>query len=117
MSPRAVIASASKWGKAFWVDYGERLGSTVLYAALTLLTSTQLDVSPEALWTLVGLPVVLMAIKGLLANMKDSQTGASLVSGTPGPVLDDEAGAIDVVRALVIALLVVALIILLAWLL
>lgn len=91
MSPRQVVAEAAKWGKAFWADWAERVASSLIYAVITLITSSVAldDVRPEVLWTVVGLPVVLTALKGLVANMKDATSGASLLNSPPGPVLDD----------------------------
>jgi hypothetical protein len=87
---RRGAVTAKKWGSAFWADYAERVGSTLLYALLAWLVSEQTGhVSWHVLWTAIGLPVVFAAIKGLLANMKNAGTGASLLPGPPGPVLDD----------------------------
>lgn len=105
-----VIASASKWGKAFWADWIERVGTSFLYALITLLTNeATVDLSFETIWPIVGLPVLLAAIKGLLANMKDASTGASLLGGPPGPVLDDK-GQIGMLGALGVGLALVGLV-------
>lgn len=82
----------NKWNKNFWIDYGERVLYTLLYAVLTLVTSVAAfdDVNWPVLWTTVGLPVVLMAIKGLLANLADPETGASGLPHPPAPELEDD---------------------------
>jgi hypothetical protein len=87
---RGVVA-AKQWGKGFWSDYAERVGSTFLYALITFLTVVlpEGDLSFGKLWPVLGLPVALAAIKGLLANMKNQGTGASLLPDPPGPVISD----------------------------
>lgn len=88
---------ASKWGRAFWVDLGERTGSTLLYAiitALTLTNTTPLDWKDvAAVWTVIGLPTLLALLKGLLANLASPASGASLAPAPPGPLLDDRGQA------------------------
>lgn len=80
----------SKWSKTFWIDYAERVGSTLGYALIGLLTSTAIaNPSPEVLWATLGLPVALSVIKGLLANVASPDSGASLVPNPPGPEVQD----------------------------
>lgn len=80
----------TKWGSGFLVDLAERVGSTAVYGLITLLTTTQItDVSAELGWTIVGLPTALSLLKGLAANLKDGESGASLVNAPPGPVIAD----------------------------
>ena len=87
---RGVVA-AKQWGKGFWADWTERVGSTFLYALITFLTVVlpEGDLSFAKVWPVLGLPVALAAIKGLLANMKNQGTGASLLPDPPGPVISD----------------------------
>lgn len=78
----------SKWSKKFWIDLGERVGSTLLYGLATWLTlsqTTTLDF--EKLWPVVALPAVLSLIKGLAANLHDPESGASLVPAPPAAVV------------------------------
>lgn len=75
----------AKWGHLFWEDLVERVGSTALYALITLVVSTEttpLDV--HQIWPVLGLPVVLCLCKGLLANMAQPESGASLLPNPPG---------------------------------
>lgn len=82
-----------KWSKAYWLDLGERVGSTLVYQLITLLGMDLADVDMGVLWPLVAVPTLLALLKGLLANMSNPKSGASLVpSPPPGPVLRDEAG-------------------------
>ncbi len=78
----------NKWSKDFWVDLFERMASTALYGLLTMLMADNGGVlagTAEQWWLVVGLPVVLCLVKGLLANLKDPESGASLVNHPPGP--------------------------------
>lgn len=84
----------SKWTRAFWVDLGERVVATFLGALLTtllLVNSTPVDwADGQAVWTVLGVPTLVALIKGLLANLADPESGASLVPAPPGPVVIDE---------------------------
>lgn len=78
----------SKWSGAFWADLGERTASTAGYGVVTMLTadaSGAISGNPEQWWLVVGLPSALCALKGLLANLKDPESGASLLPSPPGP--------------------------------
>lgn len=104
----------SKWGRAFWADLGERVGTTFLYGLVTLISMDNVLEGPDwntTLWPIVALPTALSLLKGLLANMKDPESGASLLDAPPGPVLE-ERGAIDVATAAFLALLIVAVLLL-----
>jgi len=87
---RGVVA-AKQWGRGFWHDYAERVGSVLLYQLITFFTIVmpQGNLSFDRVWPVLGLPVVLSALKGLLANMKNQGTGASLLPDPPGPVISD----------------------------
>jgi len=77
---------SGRWSGGFFADLGERTASTAGYGVITVLTSTKItEVTPELGWTIIGLPTVLCLIKGLLANLKDSESGASLLPAPPGP--------------------------------
>lgn len=82
----------SDWSGTFWADLGERVASTAVYGAITLLTANSVtDMTPELGWTIVGLPTVLSLLKGLAANLKSSESGPSLLPSPPAPVVDDGA--------------------------
>ena len=84
----------SKWNKRFWADLAERVGATFLGALLTALTvtgSTPVDWSDgQVVWTILGLPTLFALIKGLLANLGDPESGASLLPAPPGPEVTPE---------------------------
>jgi hypothetical protein len=42
-------------------------------------------------WVIVGLPAVLSVVKGIVANAKDSESGASLLPAPPGPEVNPDA--------------------------
>lgn len=82
----------NKWSVAYFADLGERVASTAIYGVITLLTANAVtDINVELGWTIVGLPTVLSLLKGLLANLKDSESGASLLPSPPGPEIDPDA--------------------------
>lgn len=74
--------TSNKWGKAFWRDTGERVGTTAIYGVITFLTlggTTSADY--DQIWPVIALPSVLSLLKALLVNLggsTDSPT-ASLV--------------------------------------
>lgn len=71
--------NASKWNKAYWVDLGERVGSTFVYALITLLTANSVTaINAELAWVIVGLPTLLSLLKGLGANLRGAEPSASL---------------------------------------
>lgn len=73
----------SKWGKQYWADLGERVGSTLIYQIITLLTlETGTNINSFVIWTIVGLPTVLAVLKGLLVNLRGSEPTASVVNVT-----------------------------------
>jgi len=77
--------ASNKWGKRYWGDLGERVGSTFLGALLgtiTLTSSTPVDWGDQkAIWATLGVPTAVSLIKGLLRNMatdEDAPPSASL---------------------------------------
>jgi hypothetical protein len=82
----------SKWSSGYWADLGERTASTAGYGVITMLTanaSGAVSGDAEQWWLVVGLPTALSLLKGLLANLKDSESGASLLPSPPGPDVAD----------------------------
>jgi hypothetical protein len=80
----------SKWGKGFWADFGERVGSSAVVVAIPDVVAWQagtLDLA-NAAKLLVG-TVLLTALKCVGANFKSPESGASLLSPPPGPVVVD----------------------------
>lgn len=79
----------SKWGKRYWVDLGERVGSTLVGALITLVMMDNVLEGPDfdtVLWPIVVVPTALSLLKGLLANMaSDDPPSASVadVSSLP----------------------------------
>lgn len=85
-------APDSKWSRAFWADLGERVGTTFLYGLVTLISMDNVLEGPDwntTLWPILVVPTALSLIKGLLANMKDPESGASLLPAPPGPVIEE----------------------------
>lgn len=70
----------NKWGGAFWKDWAERVGSTLVYSLITLFATTQVaDISTKLGWAIVGLPTVLAALKCIGANLPGPEPSASVV--------------------------------------
>lgn len=82
----------SKWSGTFWADLAERVGSTAIYGLIAVLTgdaSGAVPNEPKVWWVVVGLPTVLSLLKGILANLKNPESGPSLLPSPPAPdVLD-----------------------------
>lgn len=82
----------NNWGKAFWVDLAERTGATVVGGLLALLAITQSAIHGFT-WPLfdatVLVPTAFSLLKGLAANLKDPQSGASIVDSPPGPQVNE----------------------------
>jgi hypothetical protein len=78
----------SKWSKAYWYDLAERVASTFLGALLAyIVTDNVLEkVSFEQLWPVLILPTLVSLIKGLLANLVEPRSGASMLPSPPGPI-------------------------------
>lgn len=80
------------WTKTFWADLGERVASSVLGGVLTMLglsVSDLLTSSLHAWLAVVGIPAATSLVKGLLANLKDPESGPSLLPAPPAPVVED----------------------------
>jgi hypothetical protein len=81
----------NKWGSSFWVDLGERAGTTLIYGVIAMLTADANGVisgNAQQWWVVVGLPTALAVLKALLANLAHPESGASLVPHPPGPEVD-----------------------------
>lgn len=82
---------SGKWGRKYWQDLGERVGSSAIGGVLTMLSLQYTDLvssSVEAWTVAVGIPAATSLCKGLLANMKGSAGSpdggsASLIGDTP----------------------------------
>ena len=76
--------ATKKWTKAYWQDLAERVGATAIGALLGMLTGSATGAipnDPKAWWVVIGVPTATSLLKGLLANLADSDTGASLLPG------------------------------------
>lgn len=83
-----MVLREPKWTKGFWQDWLERVGSVTVYGLITLLTTVNVtDLDWHQSWIIVLLPAALSALKGVLANMKEPASGASLLDPPPGPVI------------------------------
>jgi hypothetical protein len=81
-----------KWSKTYWADLAERVGATAVGALLAVVagsTSGAIPNDPAVWWSVVGVPVVVSLLKGLLANMVDDESGPSLLPAPPAPDVQD----------------------------
>lgn len=71
----------NKWGSAYWQDFGERVGTTLIYGLITFLTlDGTTALAFDKLYPVVLLPVLLSALKALLMNMRSGpEPSASIV--------------------------------------
>jgi hypothetical protein len=89
----------NRWTKAYWYDLAERVAATFLGALLAyIVTDNVLEkVSFDQLWPVLILPTLVSLIKGLLANLVEPRSGASMLPSPPGPIevnrTRDETGA------------------------
>lgn len=80
----------SKWNKGYFRDLGERVGATFIVTLIPVWTAAanvaQLDWvnAIEISVSAAGLSL----LKGLLANLANPESGASLLS-PPGPVIEE----------------------------
>jgi hypothetical protein len=77
--------NSKKWGPAYWADLGERVGTTLIYGLITMLTadaSGALKGNAQQWWVVVGLPAVLSLLKCLLVNLKTDSPTASVINVT-----------------------------------
>lgn len=75
----------NKWGKQYWEDLGERVGSSAVAGALTALTvngTTSVHVTTKVVETLILVPSAVSLLKGLLVNLGGSSSGSASVVGT-----------------------------------
>ena len=82
----------NKWSKAFWIDLAERTGSTFVYGLITMASMDNVLEGPDwdtTLWPIVVLPTVLSILKGFAGNLRDYESGASLVNHPPGPEVQE----------------------------
>lgn len=82
----------SKWSSTFWADLAERVGTTAIYGLIAVLTgdaSGAVPNEPKIWWVVVGLPTVLALLKGLAANLKNPESGPSLLPAPPAPDVQD----------------------------
>jgi hypothetical protein len=76
-----------KWSRQYLADLAERVISTALYGVIAMLTadaSGAISGDAKQWWLVVGLPTALALIKGILANLANSDTGASFVTPPSG---------------------------------
>jgi hypothetical protein len=74
----------SRWSRRFWADLAER--------TVTAAGSGVVSGSARQWWVIVGLPAALSVVKGIVANAKDSESGASLLPAPPGPEVNPDEG-------------------------
>jgi hypothetical protein len=82
----------NKWTPRFAADLAERVAATFVGALITMITADASGaVSGDARqwWLIVGLPTVLSLLKGVLANVGNPESGASVLPAPPGPDVVD----------------------------
>lgn len=81
----------NKWGARYWSDFGERLGATIGATILGTFGTDQLvtTVDWDKLWPVIGTVGLVTAIKLLMANFTNPETGGSLLPSPPGPEIDE----------------------------
>lgn len=73
----------TKWGKAYWIDLGERAGASLVGGGLTMLAITSLsDLTWGLAWIVLGVPTATSVLKGLLVNLGGTEPTASIVDVT-----------------------------------
>jgi hypothetical protein len=80
----------SKWGKTYWADTAERVGSSTIVIAVVDVTAYQtgeLDLQ-NATKVLVATGLLTL-LKCLGANLKNSNSGPSLLPAPPAPPVVD----------------------------
>lgn len=82
------MAKTDKWSKRYWIDLGERVGTTFLYGVIAIITSKNLNLNWELIMTVIITPVILSLAKGLIKNMASTsdEPTASLVNVSSHPV-------------------------------
>lgn len=81
----------SKWNSKFFSDLADREIATAGGAVIAVLTATGADTvpnDPKVWWTLVGIPVVVTFLKGLVMNATsgtDTAPSASLFGVSSNP--------------------------------
>lgn len=83
--------SAGKWGAPFWKDAAERVVATTGEVALAFIPVDLANVGPELklehIALVVGLTALGSLLKCIVANAKNSGTGASLGTTVPGDLV------------------------------
>jgi hypothetical protein len=91
-TPLMATPKPAKWSQTFWADLAERVGATAIGALLAVFAGSQAGAipnDPAAWWAVVGVPVVVSLLKGLLANLQDPSSGPSLLPSPPAPEIDE----------------------------
>lgn len=78
---------SKKWSKTYWADLGERVGSTFVGALIPAAIAAGNLVSLD--WVnaleLAGSAAAISLLKGLYANLKNPESGPSLLPAPPAP--------------------------------
>ena len=95
LPPRGFLgapAKPSKWSRTFWADLAERVGATAIGALLAVVAGSQsgaIPNDPAVWWSVIGVPVVVSLLKGLMANLADPESGPSLLPSPPAPEIPE----------------------------
>lgn len=90
---------SNKWGKTYWSDLGERVGATFFATLIPIYVTVQNVAGLD--WVnaleISGSAAGLSLLKGLAANLKNSESGPSLLPSPPAPDMapDDNADPDD----------------------
>lgn len=84
---------SSNWGRTYWFDLGERTASTFLATFIPVYATVQNVAGLD--WAnaleISGTAAGLSFLKGLAANLKNSDSGPSLLPSPPAPDMNPEA--------------------------
>lgn len=86
------MGTKNKWSREYWADLAERVGATAigaLLAALSGVWSNAIPNDPAAWWAVIGVPTLFSLLKGLYANLKNPESGPSLLPAPPAPDVQD----------------------------
>ena len=90
--PGLMMQPPSKWSRTFWADLGERVVATFLATLIPVAIAAGNLASLD--WAnvleLAGSAAAISLLKGILANVADSESGPSLLPAPPAPPVGPE---------------------------
>jgi hypothetical protein len=86
----------SKWGRTYWADTGERVASSVLVIAVVDVTAYQTgELDLENAVKVIVSTTLLTLFKCVGANLKNSDSGPSLLPSPPAPDMQTDPPHVD----------------------